>query len=276
MSNQTEENKAVILLDRLDAEQLPENYLEEYLTHIVCLDGCGKFSLNNQNYTIKKGDFVIWLPPSDVNNLLFSPDFKAEILLTSNELMNHNTPDVAWGISANLYAREHFLLPLTETEIKRCILNFKLLYQISKNRKHRFYQETFDLQTQLFTLEMWDIFSAGIERRKNTVHGDSIFERFMHFLQEYSLNEREVKFYSDRLFITPKYLSEICKKNSEKTASEWIQNYTQQRITVLLRNKNISFIEICDIMNFSSQSFFSRYVKKVLGVSPSEFRSRLG
>lgn len=275
MANQEKGAREVLLLNRFDAEQLPINYLENYLVHIVCLDGCGKFSLKGQNHTIRKNDFVIWLPPNDVSDLLFSPDFKAEILLTKAELINRNTPDIAWSISASLYAREHFLLPLTEIETERCIFNFKLLHQFYENRNHRFYSEALDLQTQVFRLEMWDIFSAGIERRKNTVHGDSIFERFMYFLQEHSLSEREVKFYSDRLFITPKYLSEICKKNSGQNASEWIQEFSRQRLTTLLRNKNLSFADISDAMNFSSQSFFSRYVKKALGVSPSEYRSRL-
>jgi len=43
----------------------------------------------------------------------------------------------------------------------------------------------------------------------------------------------------------------------------------------LLQNKDLNISEIADDMNFSSRSFFTRYVKKVLGVSPSEFRNRV-
>lgn len=89
------------------------------------------------------------------------------------------------------------------------------------------------------------------------------------------MEEREVDFYAGKLFITSKYLTEVCKKNSGKTASEWIQNYTTQRLIILLENKSLSFTEIADILNFSSQSFFSRYVRKVLGVSPSDYRLRM-
>ena len=89
------------------------------------------------------------------------------------------------------------------------------------------------------------------------------------------MENREVEFYADKLFITPKYLSEICKKTSGKTASEWIQNYATTRLILLLRNNKLTFTQIADSMNFSSQSFFSRYVRKVLGVSPSVYRERL-
>ena len=103
----------------------------------------------------------------------------------------------------------------------------------------------------------------------------SIFEKFLQLAQMHCMQQREVEFYSDKLFITAKYLSEICKKTSGKTASEWIQNYTTQHLILLLRNKKLSFTDIADTMNFSSQSFFSRYVRKVLGVTPSQYRLRL-
>ena len=89
------------------------------------------------------------------------------------------------------------------------------------------------------------------------------------------MEEREVEFYAEKLFITPKYLTEVCKKNSGKTASQWIENYTTQRLIILLENKSLNFTEIADTLNFSSLSFFSRYVRKVLGVSPSEYRQRM-
>ena len=133
----------------------------------------------------------------------------------------------------------------------------------------------FKLQLQLFVMEMWNIFADRMELRINSNEKVSLFERFLQLVQVHCMENREVEFYSDKLFITPKYLSEICKKNSGKTASEWIQNYTTQRLIILLRSPNLNFTEIADTLNFSSQSFFSRYVRKVLGVSPSEYRERL-
>ena len=90
------------------------------------------------------------------------------------------------------------------------------------------------------------------------------------------MEEREVDFYAQELSITPKYVTEVCKKSSPKTPSEWIQNYTTQRLIILLENKKLGFTAIADLLNFSSPSFFSRYVRKVLGVSPSDYRQKLG
>ena len=48
-----------------------------------------------------------------------------------------------------------------------------------------------------------------------------------------------------------------------------------QEITRLLRQKELSLTEIADRMNFSSVSYFSRYIQKRLGVSPTEYRNNL-
>ena len=90
------------------------------------------------------------------------------------------------------------------------------------------------------------------------------------------MKEREVRYYAGRLNITAKHLNYICKQNTDVSASEWIQRYAKERIIILLQNKNLNIAEIADKMEFSSRSFFTRYVKKMLGITPSEYRNRLG
>lgn len=45
-----------------------------------------------------------------------------------------------------------------------------------------------------------------------------------------------------------------------------------QEITRLLRQKELSLMEIAERMNFSSMYYFSRYVQKRIHLSPSEYR----
>ena len=97
----------------------------------------------------------------------------------------------------------------------------------------------------------------------------------MQLVHEHCMEQREVQFYADHLHITPKHLNYLCKQNTDVTASEWIQRYAKERIILLLKDKNLNIAEIADKMEFSSRSFFTRYVKKLLGVTPSEFRNRL-
>lgn len=264
--------KDVIYLKSFEFSQMPQNYLEEYFTHFICRTGFGKFELENKNYSINKGDMVIWMPPSSVKNIMFSPDFDADIFLISHELLNQYNPNIGWGIQGFFFSKSNPVISLSEKDKSSILNNFKNLYDIFSDFHNRFYEEILSRQTEIFLMNMWNIFTEEFEKRTESLSRMSHFERFLTLIEEHCISNREVNFYSDLMCISPKYLGELCKMNSGKTAMEWINNFTSRRISLLLKNKNLSIAEISEAMNFSSTSFFSRYVKKNLGCSPSEFR----
>ncbi|WP_319226617.1 helix-turn-helix domain-containing protein [Draconibacterium orientale] len=263
----------VILLERFDTEQIPKDYLDRYFTHILCSGGSGHFQMGKKSFQISENDVVIWLPSAKITDILLSPDFKALYLFVSFDLMSKNNPDIGWGIKGYLFSQENPVVTLSEDDVSVCINNFQLLKKKYDDNEHRFQQEILNCQLQMFVMDMWNIFIHEFERQRLKNERAPLFERYLQLVQEHCMEHREVEFYADKLFITPKYLTEICKKNSSKSAMEWIQNFTTQRIIILLKNENLTLAEIADTLHFSSASFFSRYVKKMLGVSPSEYRN---
>jgi len=271
-----EENQKVILFKTASINQFPEDFQTRFHTHIYCQRGSVKFMFNGQSYLCIKGEFIFWLAGSEASELTFSENFKATVLFVDKDFMTNNFPNQSWSIDAFLHSRENPILhPESEKSEKKILMNFQLLYDKSQETTHRFYDEVLKLQMQLFLFEMWHIFTDQYERRKRTLQSGTLYERFVQLVQEYSMKEREVRFYSNELNITPKYLNQICKTNSGITASELIQRYAKERIILLLHDKNLNISEIADEMEFSSRSFFTRYVKKVIGVSPREYRDRI-
>jgi len=271
------QTNAIRLLTITDQNKmiLYEN-LENYFTHILCESGHGQFSIENKNYSLEKNEIAIWLPKHTVSEIRLSTDFKASCLMVSFDLMSQNNPDTRWGIKAYLFSKEFPIVRLNEKESKICLENFACIEKKYRDKDHIFHQQIVGLQLQLFILDMWHIFSREMGKRTSSMQQGTLFERFLHEVRQHCIEEREVCFYADNLAISAKYLTEICKKSSGKTASDWIQNYTTQRIIALLEDKSLTISEIAYMLNFSSLTFFSRYVRKVLGVAPSKFRERLG
>lgn len=83
---------------------------------------------------------------------------------------------------------------------------------------------------------------------------------------------REVTHYADALCISSKYLSEVSKNVSDYTANYWINRYTTLEIARLLRDKNLTIVRISDMFRFSSPAYFSRYVRRNLGLNPTQSR----
>ncbi len=267
--------KEIIVVDSLESDEVPRNFMQHYFTHILCHKGSGQFSIDDKKWTIEKNDIAILLPNTEIQDLKFSPGFKATFLLLSYDLLSKNNPDIGWGIKGYLFSKENPVVSLEEAVAEKRKQNFFLLKEKYEDGKHRFRSEIINLHLQIFVMEMWNMFAEDIAQQIKSNESSSIFQRFLQMAQFHCMEHREVEYYAGQLFVTPKYLSEICKKSSGKNASEWIQNYATSRLILLLRYENLTFTDNADAMNFSSRSFFSRYVKKVLGVKPGEYRARL-
>lgn len=254
----------------------PIDFQSHYHTHLLCHSGSLGFSFNDSKMKCRRGEFVFWFAQSRLKDLEFSKGFRATVLLIEKEFLYENLPNQSWSVDATLHSRQYPVLQLHEKKDRQRVLsNFKSLNDKFLDNKHLFYEEALSLQMRLFILEMWHTFSKEIERRKRSLQTGTLYERFIHLVQENSMKEREVQFYAEQLHITPKYLNAICKQNSGVTASEWIQRFVKERIIVLLQNEKLNIAQIADVMEFSSRSFFTRYVKKVIGVTPTEYRDRL-
>jgi AraC-like DNA-binding protein len=101
-----------------------------------------------------------------------------------------------------------------------------------------------------------------------------LFENFKEILIKEFLRQRSVGFYADRLNVTRKYLSEVIKKYSGKTARDWIDEVLVLEAKVLLQNKSLTISQISDHLNFSNQSVFGKFFKTATGSSPLEYRKK--
>ncbi len=108
---------------------------------------------------------------------------------------------------------------------------------------------------------------------KNMSRQDELFMQFIHLVYKHGDKEREVSFYSDKMNITPRYLARILRELSRETAKEIIDRHCVQEIKSRLRTTNDSVQSIAYDMNFPDQSFFTRYFKKLTGMTPTEFRA---
>ncbi|MBR4028354.1 MAG: helix-turn-helix domain-containing protein [Alistipes sp.] len=101
---------------------------------------------------------------------------------------------------------------------------------------------------------------------------DELFNKFLDLLREYCSTERSVEFYASKMGITPKYLSLILKKKSGRNASKLIDEAVVYEAKRLLKYSGMSINEIATKLNFASQSFFGKYFKQRVGVSPSRYK----
>lgn len=105
---------------------------------------------------------------------------------------------------------------------------------------------------------------------------DVVFQNFMLSLFRFYRKERDVSFYARMQHITPRYFSAIIKEKTGDSALQWIVRMVITEAKQLLEESDLSIKEIADQLNFPTQSFFGKYFKQYVGVSPKEYRNNAG
>ena len=101
-----------------------------------------------------------------------------------------------------------------------------------------------------------------------------LFNRFLSLVAEHCDRQRTLDFYADRLCLSKQYLGSIIVEVSHRTAREWIDEAALQHIKVMLQHSTTPLNDISERMSFAEPSHFSRYFKRLTGMTPNEYRNR--
>ena len=76
------------------------------------------------------------------------------------------------------------------------------------------------------------------------------------------------------LHISAKYLSALFNKETGMSITDFMQNIRISEAKKLLANTDLSYLEISNMLNFCSQSYFNNLFKKKEGMTPKEYREK--
>ena len=80
---------------------------------------------------------------------------------------------------------------------------------------------------------------------------------------------------ADELNISARYLTDLLKQETGKTALELIHLYLIGEAKNMLREGKLNISEISQLLGFENTTYFSRLFKKEVGAAPNKFRDSL-
>lgn len=105
-----------------------------------------------------------------------------------------------------------------------------------------------------------------------TTHKEQIVDDFFRLLHTFYRKERKPEFYATHLNLSTKYLTKVLQDVTKQTLYVWICDFVVREAKIMLRSSDLSVSQIADELNFPSSSYFARYFRKYVGVSPVAFR----
>ena len=254
--------------------RMPSEFTSEYHVHIIVREGEMQFSDGKQTHVSQKDDLVIWQMSNAIQEVTYSDVFEADFLIASGEFLSRFNPEMVWASKGFIFIRINPSFHLHEESLRLMNDDFALFRQRLDMSESPFREEVIGRVMQIFLYDLWTVYSAEMSQMETNDNAARIFLRFLSLVQKDCRQQRDVAYYADKLCITSKYLSQVSRSVSGLPASEWITYYATFELVSLLNDQSKTLTEVADLMNFETASHFSRYVKKLLGKSPSEYRQK--
>ncbi len=246
---------------------------------VACTEGKIQLSVNGKDYQVQEGEALVCMPTMILSNLLFSLRHKVSIVGFSVRFLQQT---IQRGKSTEKALYYIYKNPVFAQSVERNDREFSDYYRLITGRiadtAHPYRQEILEhLFSALFHEMLADVrkYSDESQGMLDTDAGRSkrIFRQFINEVSKDGGMHRAVSYYADRLCYTPKYISSAIKEVSGRTPTEWINEYAIEQIKYQLRHSEKSVKEIAEMFNFPNQSFFGKYVKAHIGMSPARYRA---
>ncbi len=267
-------DKDIIVVDSI------QKFAEINAAHIamnvimICTNGRIHAHMNGRPVELKKNQVAIVPQNVVVTNIMISPDFNLKAMFLNNSILQSALHDkmVIWNDI--MYVQHNHVITLKS----EYLLIFSQFYDmlnmvIEHSHDNPFRNEIIHsiLSAAILAVcgELKQMLPPSDEKH---LRPSTHFQRFIKLLHNSEIKYRPVEHYASELCISPKHLTAICKKYSGKTANDWIREQVLEDIKYYLKNTDLSIKQVCDRVGFSNTSFFGKYVKQHLGMTPVEFR----
>ena len=248
------------------------------ITFLVCISGEAECIINLNHYHIEKNMIVVAFP-DDIIQVKATLHLEAYAVLISSALSKDLGMDYCRRSDFYLRIRKNASCQLTHEQIAPLKPYYTLLYDNIQNTT----EETPEIIKGLLRAFCCSIISkmhmrepqeegSKMETEKPN-RNKQLFNDFMALVKQYHTRHRGVKFYAEKLCITPNYLSGVVKDYTGKTATEWVNDFVILEAKIMLKDSNLSIQEISYQLHFPNQSAFGKYFKQLVGVGPKQYRS---
>ncbi len=248
---------------------------------IFCFRGELTMDINLNTYNVKENSLLITVPGYIVRLSGIDPqknkDLHFVLVAMSKEYMENVHMDFNRMFSESVALLDNPSIVLTENELEVCRKYMALATDLAK-------ADVPNKRTALGALVasvlfiLGSVWSERISKAKSTAQAPStraksVFDQFLRLVTDYHTSERNMAFYADRLFLTPKYLSKLIKNVSGRSAPEWIDSFVVLEAKNMLKYSDMTIKQIVYKLNFPNQSVFYKFFKAHTGMTPSEYRA---
>ena len=235
----------------------------------IITNGRARVLINLIEYIFRPNYISLIAPGSIIQIIETSQDFDAHMMAIEHNFLPVSGKEEFFAHF--LQRKKNLLLPLTTTEQVQIENFITVMWDVLQEPVFRKEVIQHLLAGLLYNIE-YIAKNKGQSESSPLTHQNDIFQRFISLVNTYSKTERNVSFYADKLCLTPRYLNTVIRQASQQTVMDWINQSIILEAKVLLKHSNRLVYQISDELNFPNPSFFSKFFKRMTGMTPQEYQ----
>lgn len=251
-------------------------YIPNECLLLLCREGRAVVTLNSRRQPLRKGDLAVLFSDVLFSPVRVSPGFRAEYLCLSLRLMEKVYFDLTSESFWELMDGQNIFRPSAEQYglLQGWFRQMAWLNEHAEgdNRPALLQSNVHNLLVVLDGEARRHL--PAVRRKYKKDRAWTIFGKFMSLLVKHCHETREAAFYAQQLCITADYLYKICNKMQHQTPKEIIDSFTAHEIKRYLSDTDLSVKDIAREFNFEDPSYLARFLRRVTGLSPLEFRNK--
>ncbi|SFE60935.1 AraC-type DNA-binding protein [Chitinophaga sp. CF118] len=249
--------------------------------YAICLLSKGELKVETDlfyNHIVAPAIFIIG--PSVIRHFLpTTGEFEAQTIFFDKNFFLENQANIAYLEQYEfLYSKDKHVIGLNNIQHQKLSTYFLLFKQTAQESfaktpaiaRSLIYIILDEIATVLEVQEAQDV-QSHIPRTRNQ---QLLFEFKKQLVSDF-IRHRNVSYYAQKLFVSPKYFTTVVKEESGKTAGEWIDEMVLLEAKILLQNKELTIAQVADQLNFNDQSTFGKFFKNLTSHSPLDYRKQL-
>ena len=237
----------------------------------IIMSGEAEINFNLQDRHLTSGTLVYIGPGTIIHPKHLSSDLRVfGIGLFSNFPMPFAEGQMPSAFNGQVH---NFLLPASEEDIATAQHILDTIWQMvhASNDYHR------PTVTALVAAQMHHynhLFHQQADQLASSRSREqTIFDRFLQLVTQHCAEHHQIGYYAERMCLTERYLTTVIRQTSGTTAKDWIDRALITRIKIELRHTDKSAAHIADEMHFANPSFFSKYFRRLTGMTPGEYKN---
>jgi two-component system response regulator YesN len=122
-------------------------------------------------------------------------------------------------------------------------------------------------------LRIKEVYSKIVNSVKEKKNCNSIALSTIKYIEEnYYLNNLNINDISNKLEVTSSYLSKLLKKETGLSFIDYLTDVRISKSMCIMEDPTIKIYDVAELIGYSNQHYFCRAFKKVVGISPTEYK----